>query len=225
MRSSLYAIVVALPTAWALRILCFGDSLTAGLVTRDQYVPYGEQLRRRIGADTAVTSSGVVMESVHKMPARLRRVLQESAQPFDAIIVLGGSNDLWTGNADAIWRSLQALHCEARAHGAALGVATMPPFEPAPMKWLERWTGCLTLTEDTRSDVNARIRTEAAASSSETFLVDLAALCDASAAAGPLARPDGMHLDASGYEALGDLAAAAIASFDASNSETSHSQT
>jgi len=191
------------------RILAFGDSLTAGSVTRDLFVPYGETLRSTLGAATDVVSRGVVLESVHKMPQRLEKTLATEEQPFDAMIFLGGTNDLWRGDADAIWRSLQALYSQARARNAMLGVITLPPFDPAPMKWLEPLTGCLTLAEKTRCDVNARIRSEAEGHASDTFLVDLAAICDESAGT-PLARPDGIHFEATGYQRLGDLAASAI---------------
>lgn len=197
------AYMLLLPT----RILAFGDSLTAGMVARDTYAPYGDRVAARLGA--AVTSRGVVMESVHAMPARLRRVLADNNDArFDAMIILGGSNDLWKGDPDAIWQSLQQCYSMARSEDAALGMATLPPFEPAPMRWLEPLTGCATLTETTRQEVNARVR-DAAGSSEDAFLVDLAAICDEA----PLARPDGMHLEAAGYEALGEAAASAIVEF------------
>ena len=106
------------------RILAFGDSLTAGLVagTRDCYSPYGATLSQLTGAE--VVSRGVVMESAHAMPARLASVL-ESESSFDCAIVLGGSNDLWTGDADAIWASLQQPAAPRGLDRLGLGSATI----------------------------------------------------------------------------------------------------
>ena len=46
-----------------------------------------------VGTEASVASKGVVMESVHAMPKRLRGVCEQAS--FDSILVLGGSNDLW----------------------------------------------------------------------------------------------------------------------------------
>jgi hypothetical protein len=114
----------------------FGDSLTAGLVggTRDQFVPYGAALAAQIGG-VDVVSRGVVMESVHTMPGRLQTTLAEAEDRYDCVLLLGGSNDLWKGDAGAIWTSLCELYAQADACGASsLGLFTLPPFEPDVMK-------------------------------------------------------------------------------------------
>jgi len=193
------------------RVLAFGDSLTAGLVggTRDQFVPYGAALAAQIGG-VDVVSRGVVMESVHTMPGRLQTTLAEAEDRYDCVLLLGGSNDLWKGDAGAIWTSLCELYAQADACGASsLGLFTLPPFEPDVMKWL-RFTGILELTESTRRDVNQRIRDESARRAN-AFLVDCAALADEQPDA--FARPDGLHFVASGYNALGDAAADALCCF------------
>lgn len=185
------------------RILCFGDSLTAGMVTRDEYVPYGDVLSASL--DARVVSRGVVLESAHAMVPRLQRTLAEG--DFDAVILLGGSNDLWTGDAPKILASLDGMYGMVRATGAQLGVATLPPFEPKVMQWLA-FTGVLEQTEMTRRAVNDHVRAKACRSA-DAFLVDLARLSDADTA-NPLQRPDGMHLTADGYRRLGEEAAAAV---------------
>ena len=78
------------------------------------------------------------------------------------------------------------------------------------MKWLA-FTGILEITDTTRRDVNERLRREAAQRASDTFLVDLAALCDADPAT--MARADGLHFAESGYRRLGEEAALALRSF------------
>ena len=92
-----------------------------------------------------VTTAGVPLESAHAMPKRLAAILQDDGEDFDAVIVLGGSNDLWKGDADAIWDSLQQLHEQVRTSGCALGLGTLPPFEPKIFDWLS-WLKYLTCT-------------------------------------------------------------------------------
>ena len=76
------------------RILAFGDSLTAGLVggSTNRYSPYGDALARSLmdasGHEAEVYSRGVVMESVHAMPARLTKTLQAEGGGFDCALVL-----------------------------------------------------------------------------------------------------------------------------------------
>ena len=150
-----------------------------------------------------------VLESVHAMPERLQALLEAEAT-YDAALLLGGSNDLWTGDADRIWASLLQLVATLRAAGTpTLGLTTLPPFENQVMRWLA-FTGVLEKTEATRLDVNARIRAEvaAAAAPNALLLVDLAALCEREPDG--MARPDGMHFAASGYTRLGEVAAEAL---------------
>ena len=199
------------------RILAFGDSLTAGLVggSTNRYSPYGDALARSLmdasGHEAEVYSRGVVMESVHAMPARLTKTLQAEGGGFDCALVLGGSNDLWRGDADAIWTSLQALYGELRSSNVgeecALGLVTIPPFEPGIFNWLS-FTGISELTDDTRIQVNERIRAECA-DANDVFLVDLAAFADEPA----MARPDGLHFEEAGYRRLGAAAASALQNF------------
>ena len=79
------------------RLLTFGDSLTAGMSTRDAaYTPYARSMQdslQQLGTAATVVPRGVVMKSVHTMPARLRSELK--AASYEGILILGGSNDLW----------------------------------------------------------------------------------------------------------------------------------
>ena len=189
-----------------LRVLCFGDSLTAGLVSRNRFSPYADTLASSL-EPCNVCVAGVPLESAHAMPPRLAQLIVEQGGDFDAAIVIGGSNDLWRGNPEAILQSLAELHLQIRnlPCDCALGIGTLPPFEPDVMKWLA-FTGALEKTEATRAAVNAELRTMASRGPlGKTFIVDLAALCrDAPAA---MVRPDGLHFTAAGYSRLGELAA------------------
>ena len=200
--------VIATSGALPKRILTFGDSLTAGLVaTTGQYCPYGDVLSAELLGKAEVVTRGVVLESVHAMPKRLVKCLRDDGD-FDGVMIIGGSNDLWRGCSDTILASLNELYDEAGRHGAwALGMATLPPFEPAVMKWLS-FTGVLENTEQTRLEVNERIR-DACVSNTGAFLVDLATLSQLPV----MSRADGLHFEVCGYERLGREAAASLQRF------------
>ena len=200
-------------TTLPLQLLTFGDSLTAGLTDRDApYTPYGRAMQdelEKCGLPAAVISSGIVMESVHSMPCRLQDECAHVA--YDSILIIGGSNDLWKNDVDAIWASLLSLYTHVREHAQdqratpPLGVATLPPFKPDAMRWFGGRRDVVTrLTDLTRRKVNQRIRAEARRPGSRAFLVDLAALSES--------RPgfmaaDGIHLTPGAYDALGREAA------------------
>jgi len=213
MHIALLALCCGLKYTCALRVFAFGDSLTAGMVDRATYSPYGASLQQFLPEGSIVESSGVVLESSHAMPTRLARELSAHEEAFDIILILGGSNDLWRGDHNAIMSSLDLLYKQVHHAGAALGVATLPPFEPDIMRWLS-FTGVLAQTESTRVAVNERIRDMAASADGHVdpacgaFLVDLARLCEQEPQT--MARPDGLHFTAEGYQRLGEEAAAAL---------------
>ncbi|ERS96156.1 GDSL-like lipase/acylhydrolase [Sporothrix schenckii 1099-18] len=87
-----------------LRILCFGDSLTAGY-TQDglQYHPYLHMVRRKLqeafpGLQVDIEADGLDGGLTQHFSSRLRTVYRERGTPqdsiFDWVIVLGGTNDL-----------------------------------------------------------------------------------------------------------------------------------
>ena len=86
------------------RILCFGDSLTEGYTFQasGQFHPYSTKLQQLLEAhchdSVEVRMAGVSGEIVvPSMTQRLDRLLKEASQPYDWVIILGGTNDLGTG--------------------------------------------------------------------------------------------------------------------------------
>ncbi|BEI86572.1 hypothetical protein CcaverHIS002_0608590 [Cutaneotrichosporon cavernicola] len=79
-----------------LRILCFGDSLTSGW-NRGRDAPYATTLEARVRAafpdrPVLVEADGIPgNEVVQGFP---RRMMKAATQPWDWILVLGGTNDL-----------------------------------------------------------------------------------------------------------------------------------
>lgn len=83
--------------AHGLRLLGFGDSLTAGFVRPgDRLVPPMEravQLLSESGTAATYLVEGKVGGSTFDFPQRLASIPDRDA--FDAIVILGGTNDLW----------------------------------------------------------------------------------------------------------------------------------
>lgn len=171
-----------------------GDSLLAGLVSRDRYAPVrdvvAEKLSEKMYSPVDVTASAVPLASVGGIERRLARALE--APPPDAVAVLGGTNDLWRRDARAVAAGLERMYGAAAEAGVHVVVGiTLPPFEPG----LVSAFGLAGGVERTRLAVNDAIRAAA------PVLLDLAADCDADAAT--YTRPDGIHFTSDGYRALG----------------------
>lgn len=95
----------ALPVgAEPLRLLAFGDSLTAGygLEQGDGFVPQLERWLQDNGQDVVVTNAGVSGDTTTGGLARIDWTL---ADPFDAMILTLGGNDLLRGTAPAVTRA------------------------------------------------------------------------------------------------------------------------
>ena len=145
-----------------------------------------------------MTASAVPLASVGDVERRLRREVAASPPP-DAVVVLGGTNDLWRRDARAVAASLERQFAAATAAGVRVVVGcTLPPFRPGLVSAFGMADG----VEATRLAVNDAIRAAA------PVLVDLAAACDADAAT--YARPDGIHFTRDGYRAFGSRIADAL---------------
>ncbi|KAL8715568.1 MAG: hypothetical protein Q9220_000904 [cf. Caloplaca sp. 1 TL-2023] len=105
-----------------LRILCFGDSLTAGYSSYGmEHYPYAEQVEGRLKealpeTQTTVDVSGLSGDRVIA-GSYLRRMqgMCEKAKdaPYDWIIILGGTNDLgWSERPDKVYEGLISSSAE-----------------------------------------------------------------------------------------------------------------
>lgn len=98
------------PAPERLRILCFGDSLTAGYCAWGmQHFPYAEHLptplqklwpETSIEIDVAALSGDRVINGqyLRRLDSRLGKA-SASQNPYDWIIIMGGTNDLGWGCA------------------------------------------------------------------------------------------------------------------------------
>lgn len=100
----------------SLRILCFGDSLTAGYSGYGYFhYPYAAQLRKRLKEDMPDTEATIEVAGLsgdRVIAGQYMRRIQGSCEkaqdvPYDWIIVLGGTNDLgWGERPDHIYEGL-----------------------------------------------------------------------------------------------------------------------
>ncbi|KAL9605345.1 MAG: hypothetical protein Q9179_001473 [Wetmoreana sp. 5 TL-2023] len=112
----------------SLRILCFGDSLTAGYSGYGYFhYPYAKQIRERLKealptTELTVDVSGLSGDRVID-GLFLRRIqgMCEKAKdaPYDWILILGGTNDLgWSEKPEAMYEALKKVWTVALDTGA-----------------------------------------------------------------------------------------------------------
>jgi len=185
-------------------VLCFGDSLTAGLSRRGLPLrPYSARLEGQLagpgGTALSIINAGVCGETTKDMCRRLRELLSQYDEAIAAVLILGGTNDL--GDDDLTpgltLGNLRQLHGMAHAAGALTGVLTLPEctegstdLVPQPYK-------------DELDEINGALR-DFASTSDSMFLVDVAVAFPQDQAHAALWEPDGVHLTAKGYEEMGD---------------------
>ena len=92
----------------SLRILCFGDSLTAGYTRYGlEFHPYADHLRVALQhslsiSDIEVDVAGFSGDQVQgSYLPRIERKCGDAKKPYDWIIIMGGTNDLGWGQAPA----------------------------------------------------------------------------------------------------------------------------
>ncbi len=99
-----------------LRILCFGDSLTAGYSSWGySHYPYAAQIREELRKAFPATEAHVVVSGLSGdcvvegqfLPRIKGMCAIDDYPPYDWVIVLGGTNDLaWDERPDKIYQGL-----------------------------------------------------------------------------------------------------------------------
>lgn len=174
-----------------LRILCFGDSLTAGYNKHGKnFYPYcsplGNILRYQSGLNIYTEAKGIVGEMAHKqMTHRLPLVLGNATMQYDWIMILGGTNDIlhvknfgdddeFLNQLETIWqpritKDIERLHDIAYKYGAHTMLLTVPENS------IEAWPEYHPLLK-MREKINEALRDFAYGSKGKTVLCDLAKL-------------------------------------------------
>ena len=200
-----------------LRILCYGDSLTAGSPGSDGLLtPYGPHLelalRRLLDIQVTVRHVGLsgwkaseLREGADSAPTGLRHLLEQWANgsasgPIDAAILLAGTNDLGSASSERdVAPHVIALHRIAHS----VGVRTIAVGVPQ-----SGYTDASAAMEATRLASNRRIEAWCKASTRCTY-VECPIAWDGG---GALWEPgDGLHLSSRGYAALGKRLAEPVA--------------
>ncbi|UCH05344.1 MAG: hypothetical protein JSW05_04045 [Candidatus Thorarchaeota archaeon] len=186
-----------------IRLLCFGDSLTAGTPGRDpmfggreefQYAYWLVKLAESEGRQSVIfTNHGVPGDLAKSMPRRLSRAL--SSEKYDFAIILAGSNDLgWDYTPASVFSSLRELWSITFRADIRTVACTIPPIgmDYPPIQTGQRELNRMILDEtDARQDLVC----------ADVF----SALADEN---GLLPKKydsgDGLHLNIEGYRCLGE---------------------
>ncbi len=119
------------------RVLGFGDSLTAGTpgydpfdLSGDEKSQYGYWLARQAnqedGIDIDFDNQGVPGELARHMLPRLRKAM--NLRSYDIVIILAGSNDVgWGSDSETICSHVKSLWEHALDRGSRVIACTIPP--------------------------------------------------------------------------------------------------
>jgi len=151
-----------------LRLLCYGDSLTAGFFDNGQrFEPYGRTLTkmlRTLGVPCEVLVCGLSGLTAQEMLTKankqvlsdvagcqgkgLHRILHD-IEHFDAVLIMAGTNDLSCGNrAESIFELVRSLHSVCHACKIPTVALAPPSAKIAPLTWQqERHKLCHLLVE------------------------------------------------------------------------------
>ncbi|KAL8842239.1 MAG: hypothetical protein Q9170_000645 [Blastenia crenularia] len=189
-----------------LRILCFGDSLTAGYSRYGYFhYPYAKQIREKLkeklpGTEATVDVSGLSGDRVidGEFLIRMEEMCAKAKDaPYDWIIVLGGTNDLgWDEGANDIYDGLKKVWRVALDTGANVLVLSILEAAYTAGDILQR-----------RKELNSLV---ACHEEKRLYYLDLCAAVPyftMNSARRELIWDDGLHLTLDGYEMMGDAVA------------------
>lgn len=193
-------------------IICFGDSLTAGLQspTKDnptgRETPYGQFLQSLLGGAGHVRISGICGELTGEMVMRYRRDVLDHQPGY--VPILGGTNDLgWNASLSEIMRNLATMYDQTLAMDSVPIPVTVPsiriedgPGGAASQEWISEHIA-------RRTRLNGLIQ-EYACSKGLAWVDLFAATADPQS--GQLAKMysnDGIHLTTAGYRLFAEQVA------------------
>lgn len=206
------------------RVLCYGDSLTAGFLTHSpfthEYAPWAPVLADAIGVpcDHVGASGWTTAQMVANVAdggndacglyrLGLRKALR--AQCYSTVIIMAGTNDLGTAPAEKITQNLLALHAECHAAGCTTIAITIPQG-----RQLGPWTAGtrIAFADERRRSVNAALADFARARQKKCLFIAMDEAVPWSSDSTDW-EPDGLHMSASGYARFGQALAPKVKEF------------
>jgi lysophospholipase L1-like esterase len=191
----------------ALRLLSFGDSLTEGYHNWGLKLnPYSKTLSKLLdeefGEVIEIVTAGIAGERTGDMKTRLRAILEiakSKGQAFTFCLLLAGTNDIGTYGTtnEAIWQNFEELYQILFDYNIIVIPMTIPQ-SAFTMDWY--------LAK--RTYLNDRIKAWNATKQAGVPLVDVEQLIPYSKDSGYW--DDSLHLNARGYDLLGEHVFAAI---------------
>ena len=211
------------PTAPSLRVLCYGDSLTAGFTIESAYMgtyaPWAPTLAEALGgvpcdhigmsgwttAQMKMSARSDANFDVCKIPNQGLAVALEAARgsgggPYTHVLIMAGTNDLGVCGAEEIHGNLAALHALCHAQGAKTAALSIPQSRCTQTGKPAAFVG------ERQRAANGMLEAYAAGSGGRCLYVDVAAAVPwvdhkAAKAAGeePMWEGDGLHMTAHGY--------------------------
>ena len=188
-----------------IRILGFGDSLTAGYPGYDPSYRMGneksqysywliESAKLEGFSNIEFDNKGVPGELAQYMYSRLVTLLGKKS--YDIIIILGGTNDIgWGMDPLHIFENLRRLWLTAKESGAQVVACTVPPIGSV-----------YSPVQKAQETLNQKILKETS-SSEEIIRIDLfSALADEEGLLKPdYDAGDGVHFSVEGYKCMGEF--------------------
>lgn len=193
-----------------LRVICFGDSLTAGFQspTRENFqgqsTPYGDWVQERLGAAGEVRTSGVCGELTGEMLTRFWRDVLAHQPHY--VVILGGTNDLgWNGPPGEIMRNLVKMYEQTRAAGGVPVPVTVPSLRVEDAGGSREGQEWLAGHLARRRELNRAILTYAGTKHLTAIDLFTATAEPESELLAPEYSNDGLHLSTAGYRLFADL--------------------
>jgi lysophospholipase L1-like esterase len=174
-----------------MRVVCIGDSLTEGYVTKNtaRYYPYSTTLRRILPKYATVHNVGLSGRTSHQILMNLKRCV--NIETYDIAIVLAGTNDVMRQSSTYIVDKLKQIHKHCLEHGVSHVYALS-----LPQIYFDR-----SMRESKRLDLNKRLRAWCNSDSKLTYVPfgeDFVYDSKSSTWA-----HNGYHLSPSGYRKMG----------------------
>eukprot|EP00668_Euglena_longa_P041945 GGOE01055274.1.p1 GENE.GGOE01055274.1~~GGOE01055274.1.p1 ORF type:complete len:307 (+),score=69.03 GGOE01055274.1:26-946(+) len=193
----------------AARILCYGDSLTAGYCgTPNMYSPYATNLSQKL--NVTVDHVGLSGLRADEMVANLTNsccfdifrksgpglAVQLAQHKYSCCILMAGTNDLGANRgADAIFADLKQLHQQCHSRGVRTIAITIPESQFIAQNGMS-------FPALVRQQVNQKLSAWAATQSKRVLFIDMASHLPFSPFTGDWAA-DGLHLTQQGYARFG----------------------